>query len=177
MATAAVGHVFAWLQLRSTRTFDLRQSVYLEAAAATAGGLDFFTKAMQINTDDSDLAQILSGSSVALYKIHVVGTPETIEALSKANERLTLSAVELMRKRAALRSATEEADLLRRQRELARAAIEGSLLYQRELREVNISARRELGVPLDESRYRAVTIAAEQRLKEAIGLAIDTRPE
>lgn len=113
-----------------------------------------------------------------MYKIHVVGTPSTIAALSNANHSLTIAALELMKRRAVLRSAlmaatqveTVEArqQVARLQKELFLESMRASLRYQRELIEVNISARRELGLPLDETEYRKVSQEAELKIATAI---------
>jgi hypothetical protein len=58
------------------------------------------------------------------------------------------------------------------QRELFIEALRASLRYQRHLIEVNISARRELGLPLDESQYREANREAEQRIANAIEEAV-----
>jgi hypothetical protein len=168
LAIAALGHGFEWLKLKSGRAFDLWQSVYVEAAGAMANSLDFFAQVAQMEVADTALAAILSGTSAALYKIHVVGTPATITALSEANQALTFSALDPMKRRVRLRSAIQaastnmlasvHADVQRLQEELFLEAQRASLAYQRLLREVNISARRELGLALDESEYRAVRI-------------------
>jgi len=178
LATAALSHAFAWLQLKSNRAFDLRQAIYVEAAATMANGLEFFSKVAQLNIEDDQLAHLTHPASVAMYKIHVVGTPSTIAALSAANQELTVSALDLMRRRILLRSATAAASetataeahdrVQRLQKELFVEAMRASLRYQRHLVELNISARRELGLPLDESQYRAANLEAEQRIAAAI---------
>ena len=47
-----------------------------------------------------------------------------------------------------------------------------NLQYQRELVEVNIAARRELGLPLDEAKYRNQNRKAEQSIATAIDQTI-----
>lgn len=182
LATAALGHLFAWLQVRSSRAFDLRQAVYIEAAAAMAKGLEFFSSVAQMDSEDSQLAGLIYPTSIAMYKIHVVATPSTIAAVSSANRNLTLSALDLMKRRALLRSATLAASQVegaetpeqvqRLQKELFVEATRASLRYQRELVEVNISARRELGLPLDEAQYRAMNLQAEREIASAIARTI-----
>jgi hypothetical protein len=148
-ATAALGHAVAWLQQKSSRAFDLRQEVYIDAAASMARGLDFFSSVTRLDIDDAELAALVNPASIAMYKIHVVATPATIAALSSANQRLTLSALDLTKRRIRLRSAMAAAeqsrtpagsDVGRLQRELFIEAMRGSLEYQRELVEVNIAA-------------------------------------
>ena len=113
-----------------------------------------------------------------MFKIHVVGTPATIAALSAANHCLTVTSGDLAKRRAELRVAAgratqsedpqthAEADRLHR--ELLAAALQASLLYQRHLGEMNVSARRELGLTLDGAEYRATNVRAEERIVNAI---------
>jgi hypothetical protein len=182
LATAALGHAFAWLQLESSRTFDLRQAVYIEAAAAMAQGLEFFSSVAQLDIEDSQLGGLIYPTSIAMYKIHVVGTPSTIATVSSGNRNHTLSAIDLMKRRVQLRAATTAASqtevaeapgqVQRLHKELFVEANRASLRYQRELVEVNISARRELGLHLDEAQYRAANLAAEREIASAIDRTI-----
>lgn len=184
MATAALGHAFAWLQLKSSRAFDLRQAVYLEAAVAMANSLRFFDRVLQLSVEDHSLSDDIHPISLAMFKIHVCGTPATIAALSSANHCLTVAALELTKKRAVLRSAVAEAshtddveahrEVDRLQRDLAAETMRASLLYQRTLVEMNVSVRRELGLPLDEAQYRASNLQAEQRIAAAIEQTIQS---
>lgn len=177
-AIAALGHVFAWLQLKSNRAFDLRQSVYLEAAAALAEGLGFFSKVARLDIEDNELHDLVQPMTMAMFKIHVVGTPSTIAALSQANQCLTSAAVELGRRRAQLKAAIAansqiphggpRVNVGQLQTELLLEGMRASMQYQRHLVEVNISARRELELPVDESQYRAANLDAEKRITAAI---------
>jgi len=178
LATAALGHAFAWLQLKSNRRFDLRQTVYLEAAAAMANSLRFFDSVSQLSVEDSQLSNDIHPMSVAMFKIHVVGTPATMAALSAANHCLIVAAGDLVKRRTELRSAAERAaqsedpeahdEVGRLHRELLAAALHASLLYQRDLGALNVSVRRELGLPVDEAEYREVNLRAEQRIVNTI---------
>jgi hypothetical protein len=115
---------------------------------------------------------------MAMFKIHVVGTPATMAALSAANHCLTAASGELAKKRAELRVVADRAsqsedlearaEVERRHRELLGAALQASLLYQRHLVEMNVSVRRELGLKLDGAQYRATTSRAEERIVTAI---------
>jgi hypothetical protein len=182
LLATALGHAFAWLQLKSNRAFDLRQAIYIESAAAMATALEFFSKVSQLDVEDSQLAGFIQFASVAMYKIHVVGTPSTIAALSNANQSLTMAALELMKRRAVLRAAVIAASQVETmearqqaaglQKELFLESMRASLRYQRELIEVNISARRELGLPLDETQYRKVSQEAERKIVTAIDRTI-----
>ena len=109
LVTAALGYLFSWFQLKSTRAFDLRQAVYVEAAGAMAKSLDFFSNVVDLNIEDSQLATAVHPVSIAMYKIHIVGTPATIAALSGANQELTVAALDLMKRRTLLRAAIEAA--------------------------------------------------------------------
>jgi hypothetical protein len=181
-AIAALSHVFAWLQLKSTRAFDLRQSVYLEAAGALAEGLEFFSKVARLDIEDSELHDLVQPMTKAMFKIHVVGTPSTIAALSQANQCLTSAAVDLGRRRAQLKAAIAanfqvphsgaRVDVGQLQKELLLEGMRASMQYQRHLVEVNISARRELELPVDESQYRAANLEAEKRITAAIEQAV-----
>ena len=73
-ATAALGHAIAWFQHRSGRAFDLRQAVYIEAAASFAKALEFFSSVTRPDVSDAELAALVSPTSIAMYKIHVVAT-------------------------------------------------------------------------------------------------------
>lgn len=185
-ATSALSLAFAWLQLKSTRAFDLRQAVYLEAAEALANSLKFFTNVADFSVEDSQLAVDIHPVSVAMFKIHVVGTPATMAALSAANHCLTVASGDLAKRRAGLRVAADraaqsedpetraEADRLHR--ELFAAALQASLQYQRHLSEMNVSVRRELGLTLDGAEYRATNLRAEDRIVSAIESARAERP-
>jgi hypothetical protein len=116
-----------------------------------------------------------------MYKIHVVATPSTIAALSNANLSLTLFALDLTQRRTRLRLAiaaadqsvaSEEADVARLQKELFVEAMQANLKYQRELVEVNIAARRELGLYLNEAEYRDQNRKTEQAIATAIDQTI-----
>ena len=177
LATAALGHAVAWFQHKSSRAFDLRQMVYVEAAASMAKGLEFFSSVTRLDIGEAELAALIYPTSIAMYKIHVVATPSTIAALSNANLSLTLSALDLTKRRARLRLAiaaadqsgvSEVADVGRLQKELFVEAMRANLQYQRELVEVNITARRELGLPLDEAEYRKQNRQAEQAIATAV---------
>jgi len=63
---------------------------------------------------------------------------------------------------------SEVADVGRLQKELFVEAMRPNLQYQRELVEVNITARRELGLPLDEAEYRNQNRQAEQAIATAV---------
>ena len=176
--TAALGHVFAWRQLKSNRGFDLRRAVYLEAAEVLADSLRFFDDVANLNVEDSRLAKDIHPVSTAMFKIHVVGTPATMAALSAANHCLTVAAGDLSKKRAEWRLAADRAsqsedpeahnEAERHHRDLLAAALRASLLYQRHLVEMNVSVRRELGLTLDGAEYRATTSRAEERMVTAI---------
>jgi hypothetical protein len=175
LAASFIGHVFAWFQMKSTRTFALRQAVYVESVVAMANSIEFFSHVSQLEIDDHQLARMVEPTSGAMFKIHVVGTPVTIAALSEANYELTAATSDLMKRRAALRSAidvggggTPTGEVERLQKELFLEAMRASLRYQRCLTEVNLSARRELGLPLDEADYRAANLRAEQRIAAII---------
>jgi hypothetical protein len=176
--TSALSLAFAWVQLKSNRAFDLRRTVYLEAAEVLANSLRFFDNVANLNVEDSHLVNDTHPVSVAMFKIHVVGTPATMAALSAANHCLTVAAGDLMKKRTELRRAAERAsqsedqaaydEVDRLHRELHEAALQASLLYQRHLVEMNVSVRRELGLPLDGGDYRATNQKAEERIVIAI---------
>ena len=175
LATAALGHAVAWFQLRSNRAFDLRQSVYIEAAVSMAKGLEFFGSVTRLDIDDGQLSALVNSTLAAMYRIHVVATPATIAALSSANLNLTIATLDLMKRRTHLRSALAGADqssVGRLQKELLLEATNASLWYQRELVEVNIGARRELGMRLDETEYRGQNRKSEAAIIAAIGQTI-----
>jgi hypothetical protein len=180
-ATAALGHIAGWFRHKLSRAFDLRQAVYIDAAASMAQGLEFFSSVTRLDIDDAALAALVYPTSIALYKIHVVGTPQTIAAVSGANQKLTLSALDLTKRRALLRlaiaaakrgEASAESDVPRLQKELLVAALRANLLYQRELVEVNLAARRELGLLLDDTEYRNQNRQAEQAIRTTIDQTI-----
>lgn len=176
--TAALGHVFAWRQLKSNRAFDLRRAVYLEAAEVLANSLRFFDNVVNLDVEDSQLAVDIHPVSMTMFKIHVVGTPATMAAVSATNHCLTVTSGDLAKRRAELRVAADRATLSedpqthaeadRLHRELLAAALQASLLYQRHLGEMNVSVRRELGLTLDGAEYRATNVRAEERIVNAI---------
>lgn len=186
-STAALGHIFAWLQLRSKRAFDLRQSVYLDAATAIANSLRFFDAVADLSTEDARLSDHVHPVSAAMFKIHVVGTPATIAALSGANHCLTTAALDLTTRRGQLKSAVAnnaEADdavaaseIDRLRRDLVYEAMRASMLYQRHLGEMNIAVRKELGFPLDKADYLAGNRQAEQKIVATIDEAIQRKSE
>jgi hypothetical protein len=180
LLTALLGYVFAWLQLKSSRAYDLRQAIYVESAAAMGTALEFFSKVPQLSVEDSELAGFIQLTSVATYKSHVVATPSTMVALTSANQSLTMSALDLMALRAQLRVAVDGArvdehgagqDVARLQRTLFLESMRASLRYQHEIVNVNIAARRELGLPLDEAQYRKVSQESEAKIIAAIDRA------
>ena len=182
LAGAVLAQLFSWLQLRSTRAFELRQAVYLDAAVAMANSLEFFSSVSNLEIDDVDLASLIRPTSAAMFKIHIVGTPATIAALAEANYQLTAAAASLASRRAHLRaviqsatpnqvSASEEINRLRT--ELFVEAMQCNLQYQRHLSELNVAARRELGLPLNESEYRSANLKAEERIVAAIDSALE----
>lgn len=183
--TSALAQVFAWLQLRSNRAFDLRQTVYLEAAAAIANSLRFFEKVTELSIEDARLSDDIHPVNVAMFKIHVVGTPATIAALSAANHCLMTAALDLATKRGQLRAAVANAahednadagsEIDRLHRELVIEAMRASMLYQRHLVEMNVSVRKELGLPLDEAEYFAANRQAEQKITTAIEQTIQPK--
>jgi hypothetical protein len=69
-----------------------------------AGSLEFFSGVSDLDIDDRELASVIRPTSTARFKIHMVGTPGTIAALSIANYELTAAAARLMSRRAHLRS-------------------------------------------------------------------------
>ena len=178
LLTAVVGHVFAWLQLKSNRAFELRQAVYLEAAEVLANSLRFFDDVANLNVEDSHLAKDIHPVSVTMFKIHVVGTPATMATLSAANHFLTVASGDLAKKRAELRVTADKAsqsedpvahaEVERRHGELFQAALQATMLYQRHLGEMNVAIRRELGLKLDGGNYRATNLKAEERIMTAI---------
>jgi hypothetical protein len=178
LLTAVVGHVFAWLQLKSNRAFELRQAVYLEAAEVLANSLRFFDDVANLNVEDGHLTKDIHPVSVTMFKIHVVGTPATMAALSAANHFLTSASGDLAKKRAELRVAVDKAsqsedpvtraEVERRRGELFQAALQASMLYQRHLGEMNVAIRRELGLKLDGGDYRETNLKAEERIMTAI---------
>lgn len=178
LLTAALGHVFVWRQQKANRSFDLRRVVYLEAAEVLANSLRFFDDVVNLSVEDSQLAVNIHPVSMTMFKVHVVGTPATMAALSAANHFLTAASGDLSRKRAELRVASERAsqsgdpaehpEVGRLHRELFEAALQASLVYQRHLAEMNVSVRRELGLKLDETEYRATNARAEEGIVKAI---------
>jgi hypothetical protein len=146
-----------------------------------AKGLEFFSSVTRLDIGDAEFAALIYPTSIAMYKIHVVATPSTIAALSNANLSLTLFALDLTKRRTRLRlavaaadqsAASKEAEIARLQKELLVEAMRASLQYQRQLVEVNIAARRELGLPLDEAEYRNQNRKAEQAIATAIDQTI-----
>ncbi len=169
--------VFGWLQAKSSRAFTLRQTIYVDAAIAMADSLDFFSKVSDLTIDDGDLAAMVRPTSGAMFKIHLVGTPGTIAALSEANYEMTVAAADLVGRRAQLRSMLDASEagtgiapvLVARLRiELFIEAMRASLNYQRRLADVNLEARRELGFPLVDAAYRSANLKAEARIVAVI---------
>lgn len=177
LLTTVVGYVFAWAQLKSTRAFDLRQAVYVESMATMALALEFFSKVSQLDVEDGELTGLLQLTSAAVHKVQVVGTPTTIAALSGANECLTIAGIGLMARRTTLRDAADAsrldpagagAQVARLKKTLFLESMRASLRYQQALVAVNVSARRELGLPLSEAQYRRVCEATDQRILAVI---------
>lgn len=156
-----------------------RNIAYAALPAVQANSLRFFDDVSQLTVEDTQLASDTHRVSVAMFKIHVVGTPATMAALSAVNHCLTVAAGDLAKRRNELRLAAERAaqsedpetdnEVGRLHRELLAAALQASLLYQRHLVEMNVSVRRELGLPLDGDEYRATNLQAEERIVTAIG--------
>ncbi len=178
LASALMGHAFGWFQLKSTRAFSLRQTVYMDATVQLASSLEFFSSVSKLDLDDHEVASLMRSVSSAMFKIHIVGSPDTIAALSTANYELTQAAANLMPRRAILRSLAAAAStstgsdineqIQRLTIELAIEAMSSSLRYQRHLAELNIAARRELGLAIDEAEYRKANLKAEERIVAVI---------
>jgi len=122
-----------------------------------------------------------------MFKIHVVGTPATIAELSAANHCLTTAALDLATRRGQLRAAVEKAaadnnveadnEIDRLHREFVTEAMRASMLYQRHLVKMNVSVRKELGLPLDEAQYFETSRQAEQKITTAIEQTIQPKAE
>lgn len=104
VVTTTIGLVYNWMQYRSHQRFGIRQGIYVEAAAAMSRGVEYLTSMSRTDLDDGQLAQMLYPATISANKIHVVGTQATIDALTKAMETLAVSALEMAKRRAALKA-------------------------------------------------------------------------
>lgn len=102
IVTTGLGFLYNWKQYRSQQRFDLRQGVYIEAAAAMARNVEYLASVWRTDLDEGQLAQMLYPGTIAANKIQVVGTQTTIDALAKASESFGVSALELAKTKAVL---------------------------------------------------------------------------
>lgn len=231
IVTTLISLGYNWLQQRAQRQFGLRQSVYIEVTEWAAGGVKYLSSFWRTDIDDNQLAQLAAPGSNAVYKVHVVGERETLDALTAASECLALKSIELMKTRVLLRNSLAKLqvlqnetaqsstylqqlasiieglpksdptpeimgkipdlvvkftstrdDVIRKQNQITALQTEtawiqkcltldglkAALQYQEKLIDLNIAARKELGIPLDEEKYRSSFTASTERMLSVI---------
>ncbi len=70
------------------RELNLRRDVYLAAIDAITTGLHLITRFSDVNTPTHDLMRAYNEKSPAIGKVSIIGTPETIKAVSTFNQEV-----------------------------------------------------------------------------------------
>lgn len=82
-------------QRRTDREMSLRRDIYLEAASAWANQVEYLISFGRPQITTAEQSAILKGSSAAISRVHIIGTPSTLEAFNKAQRLFALSAIDL----------------------------------------------------------------------------------
>lgn len=94
------------------REMDLRQDVYIRAAEAISRSLNMLARLPDLNISDRELSADFSDDSSALAKIQVVGTNETVQAVTAFQQQLASAYLELVLRRASLIERKNSIELL-----------------------------------------------------------------
>jgi hypothetical protein len=151
------------------REMSLRREVYLEAAVAVARATSSLNELADVSFESKELARQFAADFACIAKVHVVGTPETIEALMGVTRELGNAQAELNaaripmaerqhRMEAAPLGSDERATLSRAyteaRLELAELAMNWAGTVARHVPAAIAAIRRELDMPLQMEHYR-----------------------
>lgn len=76
---------------RVSREMSLRRDVYLEAAEAIARATNSLNQLGDVSAPGVELARQFTADFASIAKVHVIGTPETIDALMRVVQELSSS--------------------------------------------------------------------------------------
>jgi hypothetical protein len=151
------------------REMSLRREVYLEAAVAVARATSSLNDLADVSYESKELARQFAADFACIAKVHVVGTPETIEALMGVTRELGNAQAELNvaripmsershRMEAAPLGSDERATLSRAyteaRLELAELAMSWAGVVARHVPVAIAAIRRELDMPLQMEQYQ-----------------------
>jgi hypothetical protein len=156
-------------EAKIAREMSLRREVYLEAAVAVARATSSLNELADISYESRDFARRFAADFASIAKVHVVGSPETIEALMKVTRELGNAQAELNmaripmaerrhRMEAAPEGSEERATLSRAyteaRLELAELAMSWAGGVARHVPAAIAAIRRELDMPLQMEQYQ-----------------------
>jgi hypothetical protein len=151
------------------REMSLRREVYLEAAVAVARATGSLNELADVTSESRTVAREIAADFASIAKVHVVGSPETIEALMAVTRELENAQAELnaaripmaerrTRMEAAPAGSDERARLSRAyseaRLELAELAMNWAGVVARHVPVAIAAIRRELDMPLQMEHYR-----------------------
>jgi hypothetical protein len=175
-------------EAKIAREMSLRRDVYLEAAVAVARATSSLNELADVTVESKELAQRFAADFACIAKVHVVGSPDTIEALMGVTRELENAQAELnaaripmaerrhrmeaaqmgSEDRAALSRAYTEARL-----ELAELAMSWAGTVARHVPVAIAAIRRELDMPLQVEQYRQSFERGWARSQEHLGRRIE----
>jgi hypothetical protein len=82
-------------QQKIGREMNLRRDVYLEAAVAIARATSSLNELAEVGSGMQELARQYAADFATIAKVHIVGSPETIEALMRVTRELGNAQAEL----------------------------------------------------------------------------------
>jgi hypothetical protein len=171
------------------REMNLRRDVYLEAAVAVARATGSLTELADVTRSSNDLARQFATDYAAIAKVHVVGAPDTIEALIAVTGELGKAQAELNARRIPLLGRQHRIDsggipaeqlgtLLREQTEARLDIAELAMSWARKVAlhipPAVIAIRKELDLPLGEEAYRQSFERTWENSLRNLRLIIDT---
>lgn len=141
-------------EMKLSREMSMRRDVYLEAAEAIAHATNSLNELADVSAPGAELAQRFTADFATIAKVHVIGSPETIDALMLVTQELARSQAELNSARL---------PLLGLQRELE-AAAEQNAARRRAFTEARLAlAERALDCAERVARHVPAAIAAIRR--------------
>jgi hypothetical protein len=154
-------------EFRLSREMSLRRDVYLDAAEAIARATNSLNELADVSAPGTELARQLTADFATIAKVHVIGSPETVDALMRVTQELSRAQVELNRARMPLMSlqrelaATTEHSASRRRAftearlALAEQALDCARRVATHVPEAIAAIRRELELPQRENYQQA----------------------
>ena len=144
---------------RRERELNLRRDVYLAAIDAITTGIYLITRFSDINAPTHDLMQAYNQKSPAIGKVSIIGTPETIKAVSTFNQEVLGAFLRLT-------AARERLQELNRQIAQLEAQIEQ--LAEKQVQRYTLMGELDPGDPADAEHLRALRqkhAAGQERLE------------